>query len=161
MMARAFGARSIAVVGASSERLAIAAKLGADMMVNVQEETAAAAFSRVGSELPSVVIEATGNPKSIVDAVNTTAPGGRVVAMGIFAGQLLNGLNLDRIVVGEISLKGALGSPGVWPDVIRLIESQRIDPSVLVTDALQLDDYHQAISRVKQRSGVKNIVRPK
>lgn len=160
MMAKAFGARSVALVGATAERLALGAKLGADVIVNVREESASVALTRHGHEaLPSVILEATGNPASIVEAVNAIAPGGRIVLQGIFAGQKLDGLDLDRIVVNEVTVQGALGSPGVWPDVIRLIESGRINPGVLVTEVLGLGDYHGAIERVKRRSGIKTIVR--
>jgi L-iditol 2-dehydrogenase len=62
-------------------------------------------------------------------------------------------------VIGEISLRGALGSPGVWPDVIRLIESGRVDPRPLVSDTLPLAGFAAGIERVKARTGVKVIVR--
>jgi 2-desacetyl-2-hydroxyethyl bacteriochlorophyllide A dehydrogenase len=160
MMVKAFGARSVTLVGASAERLAMGARLGAHALINVREESASAALTRVThGALPSVILEATGNPTSIVEAVNAAAPGGRVVLQGIFAGQKLDGLDLDRVVVGEITLQGALGSPGVWPDVIRLIESGRVDPGILVTDQLELTDYHLAIEQVRRRGGIKTIVR--
>jgi L-iditol 2-dehydrogenase len=160
MMAKAFGARSVTLVGATSERLAIGARLGADAIVDAREESASAVLARATHGAPpSVVLEATGNPESIVEAVNATAPGGRIVLQGIFAGEKLDGLDLDRIVVGEITLQGALGSPSVWPDVIRLIESGRVDPGVLVTNQLELADYHRAIEQVRQRNGIKTIVR--
>jgi 2-desacetyl-2-hydroxyethyl bacteriochlorophyllide A dehydrogenase len=160
MMAKAFGARSVTLVGATPERLEVGARLGADVIVNVREESASAALARHGQgSLPAVILEATGNPASIVEAVNALAPGGRIVLQGIFAGQKLDGLDLDRIVVGEITVRGALGSPGVWADVIRLIASGRVDPGALVTEVLGLRDYHGAIERVKRRSGIKTIVK--
>lgn len=161
MMAKAFGARSVALVGATPERLAIGAKLGAQAVINAREESASGALGRhLHGALPSVILEATGHPASIVEAVNAIAPGGKIVVQGIFAGQKLDGVDVDRIVVNDITLQGALGSPGVWPDVIRLIESGRINPGILVTETLGLGDYHGAIERVKHRSGIKTIVRP-
>jgi 2-desacetyl-2-hydroxyethyl bacteriochlorophyllide A dehydrogenase len=161
MMAKAFGARSTSVVGATSHRLALAEKLGADAIVNTLSENPAAALARItGGARPSVVIEATGQPSAISDALKSTAPGGRVIAQGIFAGKTLSNLDLDHLVVDELTLKGTLGSPGVWPDVIRLVEDGRIDPSVLVTEVLELGDYTRAIESVKLRHGVKTIIRP-
>jgi L-iditol 2-dehydrogenase len=158
MMTKAFGARSVAVVGTSPHRLTLAEKLGADAIIDVQEANALAMLGYAGAS-PSVVLEATGNPDSIAAAVNTVAPGGRIIVQGIFAGARANGLNLDRLVVDEITLQGALGSPGVWPDVIQLIEAGRIDPAPLVTDTLDLGEYHRAIDQVKRRQGIKNIIR--
>jgi L-iditol 2-dehydrogenase len=159
MMVKAFGARSVALVGANVDRLTMGAKLGADVTINVTEESAATAFVRHGRcAQPSVIIEATGNPASVAQAIRVIAPGGRMVLQGIFAGRKLDGLDLDRIVTSEVSIQGALGSPGVWPDVIGLIESGRVNPGVLVTESLPLGRYHAAIERVKQRSGIKTIV---
>jgi threonine dehydrogenase-like Zn-dependent dehydrogenase len=132
--------------------------LGADQTVNVHQELPSAALSRAGF-LPTVIIEATGNPESVAEAVNTVAPGGRIVVQGIFAGQKLDGLALDRLVIDEVTVQGALGSPGVWPEVIRLIEARRVNPGLLVTDVLHLDQYSEAIARVKGRQGIKTVVR--
>lgn len=159
MMTKAFGARSVTLVGGNPDRLAIGAKLGADDVVDIRNESASSRFGRGTRDAPTVIIEATGNPASIIEAVSSAAPGARVVLQGIFAGQKLNGLDLDRVVVGEITIQGALGSPGIWPDVISLIEAGRVNPSLLVTEALPLQQYHHAIEMVKQRRGIKTIVR--
>ena len=79
--------------------------------------------------------------------------------LGLFAGQRSKALDLDRLVIGEVRLRGALGSPGVWPDVIRLIESGRIDPRPLVSDTLPLAGFIDGIERVKARTGVKVMIR--
>lgn len=158
-MAKAFSARSVTLVGATAERLAIGASLGATAVINVNEQPASASLGEDKAIAPSVIVEATGNPASIVEAVNSAAAGTRLVLQGIFAGQKLNGLNVDRIVINEVSIRGALGSPGIWPDVIRLIESGRINPSQLVTDVLRLEHYHQAMQMVKARCGLKTVVR--
>jgi threonine dehydrogenase-like Zn-dependent dehydrogenase len=153
-------ARSVNLVSASAERLAIGETLGADSIVNIRYKSPSEALARHGAvEAPSVIIEATGNPASITEAVNACAPGGRIILQGIFAGQKLNNLDLDRIVIGEVTLTGVLGSPGVWPDVIRLVESGRVNLGALVTHSLELDKYHSAIDQVKHRSGIKTIVR--
>lgn len=159
MMARAFSARSVTLVGASAQRLAIGSKLGADMLINLNERPASASLGEGRDIAPSVIIEATGNPASILEAVNSAAPGARLVLQGIFAGRTLNNLNIDRVVINEISVQGALGSPGLWPDVIRLIERGRVNPSQLVTEMLRLDQYHRAMQMVRERHGLKTIVR--
>jgi L-iditol 2-dehydrogenase len=160
MMAKAFGARSVALVGATPERLEFGARLGADTLVNVHQQSPSMALcNQESGEAPSVILEATGNPEAIVEAVNSIAPGGRIIVLGLFAGQKLKGLDLDRIVVGDVRIEGALGSPGVWPDVIRLIENGRVDPSLLVTNELSADEYPRAIGNVKRGIGIKTIVR--
>jgi 2-desacetyl-2-hydroxyethyl bacteriochlorophyllide A dehydrogenase len=159
MMAKAFGARTVTLVGATTERLAVGARLGATATISVAEQRASALLGDGKEIAPSVIIEATGNPASILEAVSSAAPGARLVLQGIFAGRTVSDLNVDQVVINEISIQGALGSPGLWPDVIRLIESGRVNPSLLVTEVLRLEDYHRAMEMVKGRRGLKTIVR--
>lgn len=159
MMARAFSARTVTLVGATAERLAIGARLGATATINVNEQRASDSLGDGKATAPSVLIEATGNPASILEAVSSAAPGARLILQGIFAGRKLSELNVDQVVINELSIQGALGSPGLWPDVIRLIESRRVNPSLLVTEMLRLDQYHRAMEMVRERRGVKTIIR--
>ena len=159
MMARAFGAARITVVGATPHRLPLARSLVADDIVdiNATPDVPAALAARGGS--PSVVIEATGNPAAVETAVASVAAGGRIVLLGLFAGQRSTGLDLDRVVIGEVSLRGTLGSPGIWPDVIGLIERDVVDPRPLVSDTLPLAGFVDGIGRVKSRAGLKVMIR--
>lgn len=160
MMASAFGAARITVVGGTPHRLALARTLCADAVVNIHETPDIAAALRPGGRPPpGVAIEATGNPAAVEGAIASVATGGRIVCLGLFAGQRSKALDLDRLVIGEVRLRGALGSPGVWPDVIRLIESGRVDPRPLVSDTLPLAGFVEGIGRVKARTGVKVMIR--
>jgi L-iditol 2-dehydrogenase len=160
-MALAFGARRVSVVGATPHRLELAERLGASAALDVGKGRISARLAEIGGgSLPSVVIEATGNPAAVIEAVAATAPGGRLVLQGLFAGRKADGIDLDRIVTADISLRGALGSPGVWPDVIALIESGRVDPAALVSASLPLAQFERGIDMVKARTAVKIVVEP-
>ncbi|WP_421853578.1 zinc-dependent alcohol dehydrogenase [Oricola sp.] len=161
MVAKAFGARSVAVVGATKSRLAHAVRLGADLAIDVTAQDPRAQLLEYGDgSLPDVVLEATGNPAAVPAAIEAAAPGGRVVLQGLFAGGKVRELCFDHLVVNDISLLGALGSPGIWPDVIALIESGEVDPAAIVTHELALDQFGEGIRLVKAREALKVIVRP-
>ena len=160
-MARAFGARRVIVVGGTPHRLALAERLGAHAVIDIADGRVVERLVEVaGGERPAVVIEATGNPAAVNTAVEAVAPGGRLVLQGLFAGRKADGVDLDRIVTADIMLRGALGSPGVWDDVIGLVESGRVDPAALVSERLKLADFEKGIGLVKARSGVKLVVEP-
>ena len=63
--------------------------------------------------------------------------------------------HIDRLVVADLTLRGALGSPGVWPAVIALIESGAVDPARIVTHELPLSDFASALELVRARTAVK------
>ncbi len=52
---------------------------------------------------------------------------------------------VDRLVVGDQTVIGSLGSPGVWPEVIDLLASRAIRPSALVTHTFDLENFADAI----------------
>ena len=85
-------------------------------------------------------------------------PGGRLTLLGIFGGHKAN-LDLDKLVIGDITLRGALGGPGVWPDMIRLIESGRVNPATIISHQMELADFSRGIEMVQSRAdGVVKIV---
>ncbi len=159
LVTKTFGASQVVVVGATPNRLEKAAELGADAIVKALEADVEAVLRDLGhGSLPDAVIEATGNPAAAEQAIEVVGDGGRVTLLGLFAGQKAT-LNLDRLVVGDITLRGRLGSPGIWPDVIRLIQDGRINPSSIISHQLALQDFLAGIDMVRTRSdGVVKIV---
>lgn len=158
-VAKAFGAQSIAMVGGTPARLKLARELGADVTINALTEDVAAKLAEHGNgRMPNKAIEATGIPQAAATALTAIEPGGTVVLQGLFGGRLLDGFDLDQIVINDLSVKGALGSPGIWPDVIKLIESGRIDPLAIVSHSLSLDAFEDGIRMVKNHEGIKLVV---
>jgi (R,R)-butanediol dehydrogenase/meso-butanediol dehydrogenase/diacetyl reductase len=157
---RLHGARRVVVVGAADKRLALARELGADDVVDARSDDVARKVQEgCGGVLPEVVFEASGNPDAIKSSIASTAPGGRLVLQGFCGGRRVDGLNVDPIIVNDLTVMGALGSPGVWPDVIRLIESRRLNPGLIVTDELPVREFSEAIRRVEKREAVKVVLR--
>ena len=160
-VAKAFGAARIALVGATPHRLSLAKDLGANLAVDATSEDVVSVLEDFGDALPSVAIEATGRPEAAATAIRSVAPGGRVVLQGLFGGKLLNAFDLDQIVINDLTVLGALGSPGVWPAVIRLIEQGRVEPLAIVTSELPLERFGEGVETVVARSGVKVVVQQK
>jgi len=160
-VAKAFGARKVAVVGASDHRLAKARELQADLVIDARKEDVVDTLMQAGSgALPGVVLEATGRPDAAFTALHSVCPGGRVVFQGLFAGQPLPGFDLDQIVINDLTVLGALGSPNIWPDVIGLIESGKVNPAAIVSDELPLDAFSAGLEKARTGSGIKVLIKP-
>ena len=106
------------------------------------------------------VIEASGSAGGRRDAVRRCAAGGTVVLVG-FSGAI-GELDLDDVVVRDVTLRGSLGSPAVWPEVIRLIERGVVRPSVVVSHEFDLEHAEEAFRLAAMHgAGVRKIlVRP-
>jgi 2-desacetyl-2-hydroxyethyl bacteriochlorophyllide A dehydrogenase len=157
---RLFGVRRVVVIGAADKRLQLARELGADAVVDARTEDVVARLRECcGGELPNVVFEASGSPDAIRAAIDATAPGGRLVLQGFCGGRRVDGFSVDPLIVKDLTVVGALGSPGLWSDVIRMIENRRIDPSRIVSDELPLSAFSEAIRRVESREAIKVVLR--
>jgi len=107
-----------------------------------------------------VVLEATGRPEAAYTALHSVCPGGRVVFQGLFAGQPLTGFDLDQIVINDLTVCGALSSPNIWPDVIRLIESGKVNPSAIVSDEFSIEAFEQGMEKARSGAGIKILIKP-
>lgn len=166
LCARAHKARCVVVAGADDARLALALSLGADAVVDVRscvgESAVAAAVVRACGQAPDVVLEASGNADAVHAAVACAGAGAVIIVQGLCGsgeGPQRRGLDLDRLVVADLTLRGALGSPGVWPAVIALIESGVLDPSRVVTHELPLCEFERALHLVRTRAAIKLLLR--
>jgi threonine dehydrogenase-like Zn-dependent dehydrogenase len=92
-----------------------------------------------GGELPTCVIDATGNAGSMNAAFDLPAPGGRIVFVGLFQGDVtFNDPNFHRRELTILASRNAL--PGTFREVIRLVEERKVDTRPWITHRLGLAD---------------------
>jgi L-iditol 2-dehydrogenase len=140
--AKALGALTI-VVEPVAHRQAAAKKLGADYVVAPDGLNDVLATVS-GGKGANVVIEATGLPAVMAQALEIAAFKGRVGYIGIDVGRDAPA-KLGLIQSKELTITGSIGSPGVWPDTLRFMANKHIDLSPLVTSRFDVDDAVGAI----------------
>jgi threonine dehydrogenase-like Zn-dependent dehydrogenase len=96
------------------------------------------------------VLEAAGGPGSLDAARMRMTPGARLVVVGL-SGQPTVEVAVDDLVVKDQTMIGSIGSPGVWPEVIAMIASGAVRPSVVVTHVLDLAEVVAAQALVRRR----------
>lgn len=90
-----------------------------------------------GGDLPTIVIDATGNSKSMATTFDLIAHGGRIVFVGLFQGDVtFNDPNFHRRELTLCSSRNA--TPQTFRDIIQLIEAGRIDTRPWITHRLPL-----------------------
>lgn len=67
-------------------------------------------------------------------------------------------VNFSSIVVDEINIVGSRCGP--FEPALRLIESRRVDPTVLIADEFKLDDALKAFERAAETGVLKVLVEP-
>ncbi|HEY3688974.1 MAG TPA: NAD(P)-dependent alcohol dehydrogenase [Pseudonocardiaceae bacterium] len=152
--ALAFGATEVVVSDVNPARLALATELGATTVIDVRE-TSITDLHRP----PEVLLECSGHPPAIGEAIRALDRAGRAVLVGMGGDEIL--LPLSVIQEREIELTGTFRYAGTWPRAIALIAAGRIDLDRLVTGSYRLDQAQEALTagRRDQRS-VKVVVHP-
>jgi len=149
--AKAYGARQVVMIGGREARRELALELGADAVIdtstgNVVDEAMAITEDR-GFD---VVIEATGNPQVCEYLLRIVRPRGRISLVGLFNSQW-GKLDLDALVVNNITVRGSLGSPNVWVETLHLMETGKIQGAPLVSVRRKLDDAVEVFEMMAQR----------
>lgn len=112
--AREAGAGFVLVAGRGTrdaDRLALAARFGADLAVDTATDDPVAALGREAGVLADVVIDVTAKaPAAFAQAIALARPGGTVVVAGTRGlGSGAPGFSPDTLVVEELHVVGALG----------------------------------------------------
>ena len=88
-------------------------------------------------DLPTVVIDATGNPQSMMGTFDLPSPGGRIVFAGLFQGEVtFNDPNFHRRELTLLASRNA--PPGTFREIIALLEAGRIDTTPWITHRFEL-----------------------
>jgi len=107
--------------------------------LDASAEISPALLKLTDNELPTVVIDATGNAKSMMRSFELVAHGGRVVFVGLFQGDLtFNDPNFHRREVTLLASRNA--RPQDFSRIIRLVEEGRIDTSPWITHHVRCDE---------------------
>ncbi|MBB5687702.1 zinc-binding dehydrogenase [Sphingobium boeckii] len=142
-IAKANGAR-VAITSSSDEKLALARTLGADITINYRTSAdwAAELMAQTGNTGADIVVE-TGGQGTLGQSIAAAAVNGRIVIIGVTAGQGLSVPNYGTIIGKNLTLKGiANGSNAMLAKLVRAVEVNKIDP--LVAKTFKFDEAPEA-----------------
>lgn len=148
------GARVIAM-DVNPQRLAFCrSSLGVSRTVDANENDVAAQLRAVNErDLPTVVFDATGHPKSMGGAFDLAAPGGRIVFVGLFIGDVtFHDPDFHRRELTLMASRNA--KPSTFIDLIRRMESGQIDTMPWITERLSLVEVSDGFSELPGKSGL-------
>ena len=160
-VARAGGGRvTLTGIRVDAERLAIAAALGFATR-NVDEPADRTALDELGhARAIDVVLECAGAGPAVAAALRWLRPGGRLVQIGLLAGDVA--VPFGEIVTRELAVSAGFGSsPASWRRAVRLVEERAIALEPLVSHVFALRDHARAFDAFARRDGLKTIFDPR
>lgn len=159
---RAAGAWKVIAIEPNDERRALAAKMGADLLVDPKSEdpveAVMAATSGVGVE---VVLEMSGNDRAIDQGTRMLARGGRMSMLGLPDRPVSLDLN-DQVIFKEARVLGITGREmfRTWQQTTTLLSTGRVDVSPVITHRFDLDRFAEAFEVVASGHAAKVILFP-
>ncbi|PTE06854.1 zinc-dependent alcohol dehydrogenase [Mesorhizobium helmanticense] len=144
------GARVI-VVDPIARRREVALRLGATEAVDPAQDAVAQVMELTGGKGADLVVEASGHDASLANTFEFAREDGRVSMVGINIGRKIP-VELGKIQIKNLTVKGCIGSPGVWPAAIRFLERTGIDLTPIQTHTFGLDEAVAAFELGKDAS---------
>jgi threonine dehydrogenase-like Zn-dependent dehydrogenase len=160
---KAGGAGLVMVVGTGSDagRFKLAEKYGADLIVDVDKEDPLSRVHEISCREGGLdlVFEATGNPKSVSQALEMIRPGGAVLLIGIHSGPAE--FDPTPMVRGRKSLIGVYAFEAeTWRRALLLISSGLVDPQSMITHRMPLERAQEGFELARKKEAAKVIFTP-
>ena len=154
---------SVIMLGTDSDerRLSLARKLGADHIVNVQQEDPLPLVQSMTDEGlgADVVYECSGAAAAAQQLLPLVRRRGRYVQVGLFGRSVP--WDLDQLCYKELIASGSNAStPASWQRAIRLLSDGTVRTEALITDEFGVTAWKSAFETFEARSGVKILLRP-
>lgn len=154
MIARAMGARVIAV-DVNSESLAMAASLGADVIVDASRSADVVSEVRAASGGGvHVSIDALGIPETCTNSVRSLRQQGRHVQVGWMLGaDSAPPIPMDLVMGNELEIVGSHGMQAHrYDDMLAMIQSGALKPQRLIAETISLDESPDALANFGQHT---------
>ena len=146
---RQVGAGTVIVTGLASDapKLALAREFGADLTIDVENEDAGARILAATDGGADVVVDVSAYATApVAAALDYVKPGGTIVLAGVKGYKPVPDFISDKIVMKEISIRGAIGVTHTgYAQAIRVIESRRVPLEKMHTHDFRLRDAEEAI----------------
>ncbi|UTR07731.1 alcohol dehydrogenase catalytic domain-containing protein [Alkalihalobacillus sp. LMS6] len=159
--AKKSGAKTLVVLDLIDERLELAKKFGADIVLNPAKDDVVSIIKEMTEGYGcDVYIEATGHPKSVEQGLSMIRKLGRFVEFSVFK----DPVTVDWSIISDRKELDVLGShlgPYCYPLVIDGISNGDLPTEGVVTHQLALDDFAEGFELMKNGSkSLKIILKP-
>jgi len=150
--------KCLVVLDMDDERLKLAKKYGADVVINPSKEDALARVLELTDGYGcDVYIEATGHPAGVKQGLEMVRKLGRFVEFSVFGSET----TVDWSVIGdrkELDIRGAHLGPYCYETVIDLFKRKKLSAEELVTHTFNIDDFKEAFKMAASTDSIKTVI---
>lgn len=143
-------------------RLELAQRLGADGVINTNEEDLVERVMELtGGRGVDVAVECAGVESAILGCFQSLKKHGEYVALGAMHSGELQKLDYNALFSRELRISCACSTtPSAWNKSLRLVEERKIRLGELVTHTMKLEDWEAGFEKVLNREAIKVVFHP-
>jgi L-iditol 2-dehydrogenase len=160
-VAKAAGAR-VVMLGTEADRarLAVAEQLGADFLVNVQQQDPAELVRDLSDGLGAdVVFECAGAGASARTCLNLVRRRGRYAQVGLFGKPVE--WDLEQVCYKELQVSGSNATvPSAWRKALALLAAGQVQMASIISTVLPICEWRRAFDLFEARTGLKILLTP-
>ncbi len=155
LLYRALGAGKVILLDVAPYRLHFAEEIGMDAAIDVTRVDAPAEVKQLTGLGADIVVDAVGN--QIDQAIRLARRGGQVILFGLRAhdNPPVNQYTITRY---DLTLHGAFVGLHPFAQTIQLLESRRVQPSILVTHRLPLAELARGVELMRTQQAMKVLI---
>lgn len=162
--ARLMGAAFVIGVESDPARMAMARRMGADVVIDPKQCDVVAEVKRLTNGGADVSIEALGTQETFEKALRCLRPGGTLSSLGVYSGKLQMPYDAFAAGLGDYKIVTTLcpGGKERMHRLMSMVKSGRFDPTPLITHRFSLDNIVEAYELFgEHRDGVLKVaIRP-
>ena len=143
------GARNVVVTDINNYRLDLAKKMGADMVVNIQNENISDYYKKLRiTNGFDIGLEMSGKSEALQELISHMYHGGKIALLGILPNETT--VSWDEIIFKGLHLKGIYGREmfETWYKMTQLLRGG-LDVSPIITHKFPADDFETAFSVIE------------
>jgi threonine dehydrogenase-like Zn-dependent dehydrogenase len=152
--AKLMGASLIIGVNGDETRLAMARRMGADVVLDYRAVDVVAEVKRLTGGGADVAIEALGTQQTFESALRSLRPAGTLSSLGVYSGKLQMPYDAFSAGLGDHRIVNTLcpGGKERMRRLLSLVQSGRFDPTPLITHRFSLEEILKAYQLFGDRS---------
>jgi threonine dehydrogenase-like Zn-dependent dehydrogenase len=145
-LAKLRGASKVYLIGTREERLRLGVHYGADITINIHNDTASKTIlEHTQGKGVDVVIDAAGSKKSLTDGFTVLRRGGTFLAYGVYPVRSIM-VDMQKVVLEEFLIFGYSSNNNGYPGAIELLSTGKVDGMPLITHTFNLEELPDAFS---------------
>ena len=149
-VAKALDAARVYVSEPNPYRLSLAGKMGADHLINPSEVPLRDAIMELTGDGVDAVLEMSGSPRAIRDAISCVIPGGHIAQLGLPPGDV--SIDLNELIFKGVRFYGIIGRRiwETWETMSQLLGEGGLDIRPVLTHTFDLESFEEGIRLMEE-----------